>query len=101
MLKQESKEYRGFRAAGIRLNEEMLPQLASIMSGRTNILLPAIHDFDLAHVIMLVEQGLLSRPDGAAILRSFHKMEEEGVTKARIRVGGGLHSGEQYDTRTW
>ncbi len=30
MLKQPSSEYRGFRPAGIRLSEEMLPQLQKL-----------------------------------------------------------------------
>jgi argininosuccinate lyase len=46
---------------------------------------------------MLVEQGELPREMGAAILKALRDMEQgEGVVEARLRVGGGLHSGEQY-----
>ncbi|HEY4065644.1 MAG TPA: hypothetical protein VGM74_02005, partial [Burkholderiaceae bacterium] len=97
MLKQNPKEYRGYRIAGIRLSEEMLPHLGKLYSGRTKIMQPAVHAFDQAHTIMLVEQGELPREMGASILKSLREMEEtEGVVEARSRVGGGLHSGEQY-----
>src|SRR5690606_41135803 len=52
MLKQDAANYQVFRKAGIRLNEEMLPHLAKVMAGRSNILLPAIHAFDQAHVVI-------------------------------------------------
>lgn len=97
MLKQKSKEYRGFRTAGIRLSEEMLPQLTKLSQGRIQAMLPALHAFDLAHAVMLIEEGLLKPEAGAAILGALRRMEQgEGVVAARTRVGGGLHSGEQY-----
>jgi hypothetical protein len=37
MLKQPSSEYRGFRAAGIRLSEEMLPWSAHLSSANPSI----------------------------------------------------------------
>src|SRR5690606_4237202 len=40
-----------------------------------------------------------SATDGAAILQSLRDMEAEGVAESRIRVGGALHSGEQYVIR--
>lgn len=100
MLKQPSSEYRGFRAAGIRLGEEMLPQLQKLAAGRSRPMLSAVHAFDKAHAVMLVEEGLLRREAGAAILKAFRQMEEEGVEAARTRTGGGLHSGEQHLIRT-
>jgi argininosuccinate lyase len=96
MLQQPSPDYRGFRTAGIRLREEMLPQLTRMTAGRITPMLHVIHAFDKAHAVMLVERGLLSREHGAAILRALREMEKEGVTAARVRVGGGTHSGEQY-----
>ena len=96
MLKQPSSDYRGFRTAGIRLQEEMLPQLGRLAAGRTQPLLPVVHAFDKAHAVMLVEEGLLAREPGAAILRALRQMEKDGVVEVRTRVGGGLHSGEQY-----
>ena len=56
MLKQPSAEYRGFRTAGIRLREEMLPQLARLSAGRSRPMLHALHAFDKAHAVMLVEE---------------------------------------------
>lgn len=99
MLKQKSEEYRGYRIAGIRLKEEMLPQLGKLSAGRSKAMLPSLHAFDLAHTVMLVEQGILRRETGAAILASFRRMEGEGIVEARTRVGGGLHSGEHYVIR--
>jgi argininosuccinate lyase len=99
MLKQKSEEYRGYRTAGIRLNEEMLPHLGKLYAGRTKAMLPAVHAFDLAHTVMLVEQGILPRKTGAAILKSFRGLEKKGVVETRSQVGGGLHSGEQYVIR--
>ena len=96
MLKQPSKEYRGFRAPGIRLREDMLPQLARLAAGRSRAMLHALHAFDKAQAVMLVEEGLLSREHGRAILEMLRAMEKEGVDEARARSGGGLHSGEQY-----
>ncbi|HXG15601.1 MAG TPA: argininosuccinate lyase [Calidithermus sp.] len=100
MLKQPSAEYRGFRTAGIRLREEMLPQLARLSAGRSRPMLHALHAFDKAHAVMLVEEGLLAPAAGAAILRALREMEKAGVEEVRTRVGGGLHSGEQYLIRT-
>src|SRR5580765_3916145 len=96
MLKQKSSEYRGYRTAGIRLCEEQLPQLAELYGARTKPMLPAVHAFDKAHTVMLVEEGLLEPAAGAAILRGLRQLESEGVVETRARVGGGLHSGEQY-----
>src|SRR6266540_129580 len=96
MLKQPSPEYRGFRTAGIRLSEEMLPQLQKLAAGRSRPMLEALHAFDKAHAVMLVEQGLIAHDAGAAMLTALRRMETEGVEAARTRTGGGLHSGEQY-----
>ena len=96
MLKQPSSEYRGFRAPGIRLREEMLPQLQKLAAGRSRPMLHVFHAFDKAHAVMLIEEGLLAREAGASILRALREMEQEGVEEVRTRTGGGLHSGEQY-----
>ena len=96
MLKQPSPEYRGFRTPGIRLREEMLPQLQKLAAGRSRPMLHVFHAFDKAHAVMLVEEGLLARAAGAAILKALRQMEKDGVEEVRTRTGGGLHSGEQY-----
>jgi argininosuccinate lyase len=100
MLKQKSSEYRGYRNAGIRMREEMLPQLGQLYGSRTRAMLPAVHAFDKAHTVMLVEEGLLARDAGAAILREFRLLDRDNtIVETRAKVGGGLHSGEQYVIR--
>ncbi len=96
MLKQPSPEYRGFRAGGIRLREEMLPQLGKLAAGRSRLMFHALHAFDKAQAVMLVEEELLSREHGKAILEALRRMEKDGVEETRTKSGGGLHSGEQY-----
>lgn len=99
MLKQKSSEYRGYRNPGIRLKEDMLPQLKQLYGSHTHEMLPAVHAFDKAHTVMLVEEGLLGVEAGAAVLRALRKMETEDIVKVRSQVGGGLHSGEHYVIR--
>src|SRR5581483_5172605 len=99
MLKQKSSDYRGYRNPGIRLREDMLPQLKKLYGEHTREMLPAVHAFDKAHTVMLVEERLLDAKAGAAVLRALRKMESEGVAKVRMEVGGGLHSGEHYVIR--
>ncbi len=96
MLKQPSSEYRGFRRAGIRLREEMLPELGRLYASRTRPMLRVMHAFDKAHAVMLVEEGLLARDAGAAMLTALREMEQDGVEEVRGTVGGAMHSGEQY-----
>lgn len=101
MLKQESSVYRGYRNAGIRLREEMLPQLGKIYGGHMEAFLPAVHAFDKAHAVMLIEEGLLALPAGKETLTGLRQMEADGVVASRLRSGGGLHSGEQYLIRKY
>jgi len=93
---QVSAEYRGFRTAGIRLTEEILPELESHRTEKLGDTLPAIHRFDKAHLVMLAEEGLIDAGAAAEMLRGLREMEREGVSEARYRVQGGMHSGEQY-----
>ena len=96
MLKQNFSEYRGYRTAGIRLSEEQLPQLAQLYGARMSSMQLAVHAFDKAHTVMLVEEGILQLGAGAAILKALRDMEKGDVVATRVKVGGGLHSGEQY-----
>jgi len=96
MLKQKSSEYRGYRNAGIRLREDMLPQLKQLYGAHTKEMQPAVHAFDKAHTVMLVEEKLIDAAVGAAILRGLRTMEAGDIEKIRAQVGGGLHSGEHY-----
>ena len=96
MLKQPSSEYKGFRTRGIRLSEDMLPELSRLYGARTQPMQGIMHAFDKAHTVMLVEEGLIRREHGAAILAALRTMEKDGVAEVRRTTGGGLHSGEQY-----
>lgn len=97
---QESAQYRGFRTAGIRLTEDILPELESHRTEKLGDTLTAIHQFDKAHLTMLAEQNLIDGADAATMLRALRDMEAEGVPEVRFRVQGGMHSGEQFLIRT-
>lgn len=96
MLKQPDGTYAGYRRAGIRLSEELVPALQPHRTERLLQTLSGIHAFDKAHAVMLIETGLISAADGRLILAALRDMEREGVETARLRVQGGAHSGEQY-----
>jgi argininosuccinate lyase len=97
--KQNSAQYRGFRTAGIRLSEELLPHLVSHRTERLADILWAVHEFDKAHLVILTEQNFIPRADGIAMLKELRAMETEGFDKVRSSVQGGVHSGEQYMIR--
>lgn len=94
--RQPSESYRGFRTAGIRMNEEMLPELQSHRTGKVTESLAGFHAFDKAQLVMLTEEGLIPEQDGIAMLRALREMEAIGIEKARAEAEGGMHSGEQY-----
>lgn len=96
MRQQPSDQYRGYRTAGIRLSEDLAPELRQGREQAEQASLYAFHMFDKAHVVMLTEEGIIAREVGAAILRAFREMEAEGIEQVRARVGGGMHSGEVY-----
>lgn len=93
---QPSSEYRGYREPGIRLTEPILPELAEYRIETLDEVLDGIHLFDKAHLVMLVECGLVSPADGGAMLAALRDMEREGVRDARAVSGGGMHSAENY-----
>lgn len=87
--------YGGFRDAGVRLSEPLVPGLSAHRSDKGVALLPAIHDFDRAHLIALTEAGWLDADDAAELLRTLdHAAAADGITESRQRAGGGIHSGE-------
>lgn len=59
-------------------------------------LLPIYHMFDKAHLVMLGEEGIITRKDAAAMLKALRELEKEGVVEGKLRVGGGMFSGEKY-----
>lgn len=96
MLKQDHKTYRGFREPGIRMMEPIAPSLNSHRSELVQQKLYAFHLFDKAHLVMLTEENLIPKADGVAMLKALREMEVEGVDAARLKGGGGMHSGEPY-----
>lgn len=96
MRKQDHRQYRGFREPGIRMMEPIADSLDSHRSEPVKPKLYAYHLFDKAHLVMLTEEALIPRADGVAMLRGLREMEVEGVEEARLRGGGGMHSGEPY-----
>ena len=95
MRRQVSTEYRGYRTAGIRLMEEPIP-LGELRGANFAEMADAIHWFDKAHLVMLVEEGLVSADAGCAMLSALAELEPDQVLSARLQVGGGTHSGENY-----
>ncbi len=95
MLKQKAEAYLGFRTPGIRLTEELLPDVVEHRTDRVLVTLYAIHAFDKAHLVMLAEEKLIPLHDAVAMLRVLRDTEREGIEKARLDAGGGMHSGEQ------
>lgn len=87
--------YSGFRDAGVRLTEPVVEGLGAHRSDRGVALLPAIHDFDRAHLVALERGGWLEPDEAALLLRTLDAAAAEvGVTESRQRAGGGIHSGE-------
>lgn len=86
-------EYTGYRDAGARLTEPAAVDTSTPVSPE---ILLAVHQFDKAHAIMLVEERLIPPDDGAAILRKLLSMDDGDVVQLRNGAGGGIHSGEHY-----
>jgi argininosuccinate lyase len=79
----------------VRLSEPVVEGLSAHRSDRGVALLPAIHDFDRAHIVALEGAGWLEPDEAALLLGTLEAAaREEGVTESRQRAGGGIHSGE-------
>lgn len=98
-LKQDAADYRGFRTAGIRLNEELVDTLQFHRTDKLFDTIESIHKFDKAHTVMLTECGVIPAKAGAAILQVLREMERDHG-QARFDAQGGKHSGEQHLIRT-
>lgn len=94
MLKQSQESFRGFRTAGIRLSEELLPDVLEHNTERVLVSLYAVHQFDKAHLVMLAEESLIPPVDAAAMLRELRGTERDDFRQARLESGGGMHSAE-------
>jgi len=82
-----------YRSAGGRFTEEPAPEMIAMRD--ETIPLKGIHMFDKAHTVMLVEQHIISRGDGARILDALSNINDNYV-KEREEIGGGGHSGEAF-----
>jgi argininosuccinate lyase len=100
LLQQPHTAYRGYRTAGIRLDEELLDELQFHRTEKFAVALDSIHAFDKAHVVMLIGQNLISGNDGRSILGQIRRMEAMGVAETRLLAQGGEHSCEQYLIQT-
>lgn len=96
MLKQPDAEYAGYRRAGIRLREGLVSALQPHRTERLLYTLAAVHAFDKAHLVTLADEGTVPREHCVKMLQALRRMEGEGISTARLRVQGGVHSGEQY-----
>ncbi|MHB8733191.1 MAG: argininosuccinate lyase [bacterium] len=92
-----------FRRRGSRLTEAIDPTLQQVSyPGPWEHMrhgMPAIHAFDKAHCLMLVEEGIIPRAIGRRLLAGLREMEREGMLEARRSVGASNHSGELWLTK--
>lgn len=55
-----------------------------------------LHAFDTAHMVMLVECGIVARQPGARILEALRAAEPSRLVELRQAAGGGIHAGERF-----
>ena len=97
MLRPDPSQYRGYRVTGARLTEPVLEAEVGYHSSQREVPLAyAYHALDKAHLVMLIEEGFVSRHEGVRMLRALREMETLGVEKTYLDVEGGMHSGEVY-----
>ncbi len=93
-----------FQKPGGRLKEPLRPELTSVAypvpDERIEPVLAAVHRFDKAHVVMLAEAGVIAEADAAKMLQALLELDRDpdGPVAARLRIGGGNHSGEKFLT---
>ncbi len=94
-----------YRGEGVRLKKETSQNLINtcypgpdetVMGkyARMRPQLPYFHAFDKAHLVMLVEQGLVPVADAQKMFKVFREVEQEGVEEARAATCEHMHSGE-------
>ena len=99
-----------YRGANIRLTKETSENLMKTCYpgpdeetlGRYARLRPqyiAFQAFDKAHIIMLCEQGWLTRQEAADMLRVLRELERGDVEEARAATGEHWHAGEAILTQ--
>ncbi len=58
-----------------------------------------VHSYDLAHVTMLGERGILPAETALGVLAGLADMQARGLADCRRAAGGGNHAGEKYLTQ--
>lgn len=95
MIRPAAAEYRGHRIVGARLAEPVLDaDIDFHSSARERGLVRHYHALDRAQLLMLVEQGLVSREAGAQIARALSALVNGGVEEGYLEIGLGMQSGE-------
>ena len=93
-LRGDDKRYAGYRGVGIRLAEPIDPLVPD--SQQESMFSRGLQQFDKAHVVMLAEQGIISRKGAQACLSTLREIEADNLEAARAELRGGLHGGEKY-----
>ncbi len=100
MLRPDPTEYRGYRVTGARLTEPVADEEIGYHSSQRELPLAyAYHALDIAHLVMLIEEGFVPRGEGAQMLRALREMDSRGLEATYLEVQGGMHSGEVYLVR--
>lgn len=60
-----------------------------------------IHSYDLAHVLMLGERGILPADTALDVLAGLREMQARGMRECRRTAGGGNHAGEAWLTQQY
>jgi argininosuccinate lyase len=96
MLQRSGQAYDGYRDVGVRLSEPLLPSLARPSAGQLPVVTDSLRAFDRAHLVMLIEEGLVDREAGVIMLRALVSADSSDGTAA-----GGKHAGERYLIRNF
>lgn len=100
MTKKE-EAYEVYRKKGVRLTEEMSPLLYKYFYTLTRgKMWEGFHMFDKVHAVMLTEEGIIPKEVGIKLLKALRQMEKEGVKEVTESLGGHMHCGEAYITKT-
>ncbi len=94
-----------YRGEGVRLKKETSQNLINTcypgadetVMGKYARMRPQLvyfHAFDKAHLVMLVEKGLVPAEDARKMFRVFREIEAEGVEEVRAATCEHMHSGE-------
>ena len=93
MIRPDAADYRGHRVVGARLAQPVLDdEIGFHSSERERLLLPHYHALDRAHLVMLVERGLVTPADGARMAGALRRLVDPGIEAGYVALGAGMHS---------